>query len=119
MSTNEWGLEAWLLIVLSTLVAVGAPIATRVKLATPALLRERVLYSRPGEVVAQTVAACASGCAVGVLFALGGARFPVLWGTVLIAISTVGSSLWYAMLYRRMRRRMEGELEAGFASRDP
>lgn len=119
MSVNEWGPDVWLLMVLSALVAVGLPVATRVKLATPAMLRERILYSRPGEVLAQTVAACASGCAVGLLFASGGARFPILWGTAFIALSIVVSSLWYAVLYCRTRSRMESELEVGFTSEDP
>lgn len=119
MSVSEWGPDACLLVVLSALVAIGLPVATRVKLATPAMLRERILYSRPGEVLAQTVAACASGCAVGLLLASGGARFPILWGTTLIALGIVVSSLWYAVLYRRARSRMESELEAGFSSEDP
>lgn len=119
MSVNEWGPDVWLLMVLSALIAVGLPVATRVKLATPAMLRERILSSRPGEVLARIVAACASGCAVGLLLASGGARFPILWGTAFIALSIVVSSLWYAVLYCRTRSRMESELEVGFTSDDP
>lgn len=119
MSVNEWGPLEWLLLALSTVVAVALPPAMRLKLATPTLLRERVLYSRPRAVVVQTVMLRFGACAVGIPLGLGVERFPILWGTVLLAVAALFSSLWYAYLYRRTLRQMEDEVAAQFTHERP
>lgn len=60
----------------------------------------------------QTVLTCISVGSVGILFGLGAARFPVLWGTVLLAAAAMFSSLWYTYLYHRMLLQMEDEIAA-------
>lgn len=114
MSANEWGPPEWLLLAFSTVVAGALPLATRLRFATPSALRERVLFSRPRAVVSQTIATCVGACVIGLLFGLGGARFPVLWGTVLVAVGALSASLWYALLYHRMVHQMEAEVAAQF-----
>lgn len=119
MSVDEWGPPEWLLLALSAVVAAALPLGMRLKLATPPLLRERVLSSRPRAVVVQTIITCVGACAVGIPLGLGAARFPVLWGTVLLAASALSSSLWYAYLYRRTLHQMEGDVAVQLTDERP
>lgn len=119
LSRRALGCRAWVEIsgvparsplVLSSAIAVVFPIVMRRKLATPELLRDRVMFSPGGEVVAWAVGLTCYAIISGLSFALLALRDPLLWGVVAISISLLVCVAWYVILYRRTIREMEREL---------
>ncbi|MCM3500888.1 hypothetical protein M3667_03220 [Microbacterium sp. P26] len=120
MNEDQWGATEVLLLVLSSSIAVAYPIVTRRKLATPTLLRERVLFSPRGEIVAWTVVLTCYAVISGLPFVLLATRYPFLWGVVAMSISMLASVAWYVVLYRRMIIEMERELMSRYSAQpDP
>ena len=107
---DQWGAGDVLLLVLSSAIAVVFPIVMRRKLATPELLRDRVMFSPGGEVVAWAVGLTCYAIISGLSFALLALRDPLLWGVVAISVSLLVCVAWYVILYRRTIREMEREL---------